>query len=203
MSKQHHMVLGVTGSIAAYKAAELVRLMKKRGWLVSVVMTEAAKRFVGELTLQTLSQNPVLIDEFETGGKWDPAHVSLADLADVLVIAPCTANVIAKLAHGLADDALTSTALACTAPLVIAPAMNDNMWRHPATMENLRVLKERRALIVNPGRGDLACGRIGEGRLAALEKILDAVEKALSTKRGKKHPTSNAERSTGSVNVEC
>jgi phosphopantothenoylcysteine decarboxylase/phosphopantothenate--cysteine ligase len=185
MKKRNHIVLGITGSIAAYKAAELVRLMKKRGWQVSVIMTRAATHFIGELTLQTLSQNPVLIDEFELSGKWDPAHVSLADAADVLVIAPCTANVIAKLSHGLADDALTSTALACTAPLVIAPAMNDKMWQHPATRENIYLLKKRGACIVDPERGDLACGRIGEGRLAALDKIMKAVEKSLCLKRGK------------------
>jgi len=179
MSKQYHIVLGVTGSIAAYKAAELVRLMIKRGWQVSVIMTRAATHFVGELTFQTLSQNPVLVDEFKIREEWDPVHVSLADWADLLVIAPCTANIIAKLAHGLADDALTSTALACTAPLIIAPAMNDNMWQHPATKENLRILKARGAGIINPGKGDLACGRAGEGRLAELETIMAAVEKIL------------------------
>jgi len=185
MSKQIHIVLGVTGSIAAYKAAELVRLMKKNGWLVSVVMTRAATRFVGELTFQTLSQNQVLIDEFEINGKWDPAHISLADWAEVLVIAPCTANVIAKIAHGLADDALTSTALACRAPLIIAPAMNENMWLNPATQDNLRVIKSRGAIIVNPERGQLACGWVGEGRLVALDKIIATIEKTL--RRGKKH----------------
>lgn len=179
MAKEYHIVLGVTGSIAAYKAAELLRRMKKNGWLVSVVMTPAATRFVGELTFQTLSQNPVLVDEFERKKAWDPAHVSLADWADILVIAPCTANVIAKLAHGLADDALTSTALACKAPLIIAPAMNENMWLHPATQDNLRIIKSRGAIIVNPERGQLACGWAGEGRLAALDKIMKAIEKSL------------------------
>jgi len=181
--KEHNIVLGVTGSIAAYKAAELLRLMKKSGWLVSVVMTPAATRFVGELTFQTLSRNPVLVDEFERKEAWDPAHVSLADCADVLVIAPCTANVIAKLAHGLADDALTSTALACKAPLVIAPAMNENMWLNPATQDNLRIIKSRGAIIINPERGQLACGWEGEGRLAPPDKIMKAVEKALRQKK--------------------
>jgi len=184
MPKEHNILLGVTGSIAAYKAAELVRLMKKRGWQVSVVMTAAATRFVGELTFQTLSQNPVLVDEFERNEEWDPAHVSLADRADVFVIAPCTANVIAKLAHGLADDALTSTALACRAPLLVAPAMNENMWVHPATRDNLRLIKSRGAVIVNPERGQLACGWVGEGRLAPVDKIMAAVEKALRARRG-------------------
>ena len=183
MSKQIHILLGVTGSIAAYKAAELVRMMKKNGWLVSVVMTKAATNFVGELTLQTLSQNPVLVDEFERKEAWDPAHVSLADIADVFVITPCTANVIAKLAHGLADDALTSTALACKAPLIIAPAMNENMWLNPATQDNLRIIKSRGAIIVDPERGQLACGWVGEGRLSPLEAIMAAVEKALRLKK--------------------
>lgn len=183
MTKQVHVLLGVTGSIAAYKAAELVRLMRGQGWLVSVIMTRAATRFVGELTFQTLSQNPVLVDEFERRDDWDPAHVSWADRADVLVIAPCTANVIAKLAHGLADDALSSTALACKAPIVIAPAMNENMWLHPATQDNIRIIKSRKAMIVDPQRGQLACGRVGEGRLAPLEEIISAVEKALYPKK--------------------
>lgn len=183
MPKQANIVLGVTGSIAAYKAAELVRLMSKRGWQVAVVMTRAATHFVGQLTFQTLSQKPVLVDQFAIQEKWEPAHIALADWAEVLVIAPGTANVIAKLAHGLADDALTATALACKAPLVIAPAMNDNMWQHPATRKNIRILKARGAVIVNPARGFLACDRIGEGRLAPLEAILQAVEKALQKKR--------------------
>jgi phosphopantothenoylcysteine synthetase/decarboxylase len=183
MQGKINIVLGITGSIAAYKAAELARLMKKRGWSVSVVMTRAATRFVGELTFQTLSQNPVLVDEFERKESWDPAHISLADLADVMVIAPCTANVIAKLAHGLADDALTSTALACRAPIVVAPAMNENMWINPATRDNIRLLKSRGAVIVNPVRGELACGWAGEGRLAPLENIISAVEKALRKRK--------------------
>lgn len=185
MQKKHNILLGVTGSIAAYKAAELVRLMKKRAWLVSVIMTPAATRFVGELTFQTLSQNPVLVDEFERSASWNPSHVALADWADILVIAPGTANVIAKLAHGLADDALTSTALACKAPLIIAPAMNENMWLHPALRDNLRIIKSRGAIIVNPERGQLACGWAGEGRLAPLDKIIAVIEKTLLP--GKKH----------------
>jgi phosphopantothenoylcysteine decarboxylase/phosphopantothenate--cysteine ligase len=185
MSKQPKILLGVTGSIAAYKAAELVRLMKKKGWLVSVVMTKPATRFVGELTFQTLSQNPVLIDEFERKEQWNPSHVSLAEWADILVVAPCTANVIAKMAHGLADDAMTAAVLACRAPLVIAPAMNENMWRHPATQDNLRLLKRRGAIIVNPESGPLACGWTGAGRLAALETIMAAVEKTLFSQKRK------------------
>lgn len=179
-ARQPKVVLGVTGSIAAYKAAELVRLMKGRDWNVSVVMTRAATYFVSELTFRTLSQNPVGIEMFEQAETWNPCHISLADRADALVIAPCTANVLAKLAHGLADDLLTATALACAAPLVIAPAMNVGMWEHPATQENIRTLAGRGAFIVDAAEGDLACGYKGKGRLAQLDAIMDAVEKALT-----------------------
>lgn len=181
--KNHHILLGVTGSIAAYKAVELLRLMRKRDWSVSVVMTRAAREFVGEITFRTLSRNPVLVDEFAPVAEWDPAHIALADRAGACVIAPCTANVIAKIAHGLADDALTSTVLACPAPLVVAPAMNQNMWRNAATGENIGILRKRGAVVVEPAKGELACGCEGEGRLAPLEKIMAAVEKALSLKK--------------------
>ncbi|MGI6495363.1 MAG: flavoprotein [Kiritimatiellia bacterium] len=166
------IVLGVTGSIAAYKAAELTRLFIREGWTVHVVMTRAATEFVAPLTFQTLSRNPVATDPFAPPAEWKPAHVSLADRADALVIAPATANIIAKLALGLADDLLSSTALACPAPLVIAPAMNDIMFDHPATQANLRTLEERGARIVAPGRGDLACGREGRGRMAEPAEIV-------------------------------
>ena len=179
MKSNPHIVLGVTGSIAAYKAAELVRLMIKKDWDVAVIMTRAATRFVGELTFRTLSRQPVVVDMFQETEAWQPAHISLADLADVLVIAPCTANVMAKLAHGLADDALVATALACKAPLIIAPAMNEVMWNHPATRENLQILKSRQAVMVDVGQGDLACGVQGSGRMASLEAVLTAIEKAL------------------------
>ncbi|MBU4211541.1 MAG: phosphopantothenoylcysteine decarboxylase [Kiritimatiellae bacterium] len=181
MADNKHIVLGVTGSIAAYKAAELVRLMIKKNREVSVVMTQAATRFVGELTFRTLTRRPVVLDMFQETETWRPTHISLADWADVLVIAPCTANVMAKLAHGLADDALTATALACAAPLVVAPAMNEKMWIHPATQENVRILKARGAVIVDVEQGELACGYEGRGRLASLETILKAVERRLKS----------------------
>jgi phosphopantothenoylcysteine synthetase/decarboxylase len=180
MKKQPHIVLGVTGSIAAYKAADLVRLMHKRGWDISVIMTRGAVEFVTELTLRTLSHNPVAVDMFSKEHDWYPEHISLADRATVLVIAPCTANVMAKLAHGLSDDLLSCTALACPAPLVIAPAMNCRMWAHPATQANLAVLKARGAAIVDPEEGDLACGSQGRGRLAAVESILGVVERVIA-----------------------
>ena len=169
------VVLGVTGSIAAYKAAELTRLMVKAGWDVNVVMTSAATQFVTPLTFQTLSRNPVGTDMFAPPREWKPEHISLAECADAFVVAPATADVIAKLAHGLADDLLTTTALACSAPLVVAPAMNDAMFDHPATQENLRILTERGATIVAPDVGDLACGVVGRGRMAEPSVIVDVI----------------------------
>lgn len=178
-SAKPEIVLGVTGSIAAYKAAELLRLMVRQGWEVSVVMTAAAARFVAPLTFQTLSRRPVTCNPFEEPEDWMPGHIALADRADVLAIAPCTANVIAKLAHGLADDALSATALACRAPLVVAPAMNDGMWAHAATQANIATLRERGARIVEVGCGDLACARIGQGRMAEVGEVLAAIAAAL------------------------
>ena len=179
-----NIVLGVTGSIAAYKAAELVRVLVKRGHDVKVTMTEAATKFVTPLTFQTLSRNPVSVDAFAPAERWEPAHVSLAAWAGVMVVAPCTANVIAKIAHGLADDELTATALACRAPLVVAPAMNDAMYENAATQENLATLRRRGVAVVSPGVGELACGATGVGRLASVEEIADACEKALRGVRG-------------------
>lgn len=179
MKKTTTIVLGVTGSIAAYKAAELVRLMKTRGWEVFVVMTKSATEFVGELTFRTLSQQSVAIDMFLENESWRPGHISLADRADALVIAPCTANVMAKLAHGIADDMLTCTVLATRAPVVIAPAMNEKMWDHPATQENLKILQSRGVEMVDVGVGDLACGYQGRGRMADPADVLAAVERRL------------------------
>ncbi|MEI8352104.1 MAG: flavoprotein [bacterium] len=171
-----HVVLGVTGSIAAYKAAELVRLMQGKGWEVSVVMTGSAAEFVTPLTFQTLSRNAVGTGLFEEKDGWHPEHIAYADRADVVLVAPCTANVIAKMAHGLADDLLTCTLLATRAPVVLAPAMNDNMWEHPATRANVALLKSRGVSFVEVGSGDLACGREGAGRLADPGEILKQVE---------------------------
>jgi phosphopantothenoylcysteine decarboxylase/phosphopantothenate--cysteine ligase len=185
VSTSPHILLGVTGSIAAYKAAELVRLFKAKGWDVSVVMTRAATRFVSELTFRTLSQNPVAVDMFPEGGDWLPEHISLADRADIMVIAPCTANVMAKLAHGLADDLLSCTALATQAAMLLAPAMNVKMWDHPATRANLKTLQARGVQIVDVGSGDLACGYQGKGRMADVDDIVDAVETLLKNRQEK------------------
>ena len=171
--KNVNIALGVTGSIAAYKACELTRLMVKAGWNVHVIMTDAAQKFVAPLTFQTLSRNPVGLDQFAPPANWEPEHVSLAERANLFVIAPCTANCIAKLAHGLADDLLTSSVLATRAPLVIAPAMNDGMWDNPATQENLANLRRRNVSIIAPGDGELACGTCGKGRMAEPQEIFE------------------------------
>jgi phosphopantothenoylcysteine decarboxylase/phosphopantothenate--cysteine ligase len=177
------VVVGVTGGIAAYKTCELVRALVKRGMRVKVVMTGAATRFVTPLTFRTLTNEPVAVSLWDDSPGDAVHHVSLAEEADVMVIAPCTANVIAKLAHGRADDLLTTTALATEAPLVIAPAMNMHMWRKDITQANVAVLRARGVVIVDPTSGDLACGDVGEGRLAPVEAILDAVSAEASRAR--------------------
>jgi len=173
------VLLGVTGSIAAYKAAELVRLMQKRGWESRVVMTKGATEFVTPLTFKSLSRYPVAVHMFDDADEWRPDHISLPEWADLMLIAPCTANVMAKLAHGIADDLLTCTALACDKPLILAPAMNDRMWANAATRDNTKLLKSRGVRLVEVGEGDLACGYQARGRMADLMAILDEVEKAV------------------------
>ena len=168
------IVLGVTGSIAAYKACELVRLFVKRGDDVRVVMTAAAREFVTPLTFQTLSRNPVGIDQFALPVEWKPEHIAYAD-ADAVVVAPATANIIAKMAHGLADDLLSSTLLATRSPIFVAPAMNDGMWENPATQANIEILRSRGVRFIDPDSGELACGTSGKGRFAAPEEICCAV----------------------------
>lgn len=174
-----HIVLGVTGSIAAYKACELVRLCTKQGWDVSVLMTRAATRFVSELTFRTLSRNPVAVDLFDAPEEWQPGHIGLADRAAVFAVAPCTANVLAKMALGLADDLLASTALATRAPIIVAPAMNVHMWDHPATQGHVATLRSRGVHVMEAPAGDLACGYEGRGRMPEPADILAAVRAAL------------------------
>lgn len=169
------VVLGVTGCIAAYKACELARALQRDGCRVKVVMTEAATRFVGPATFRALTGEPVATSLWDDPASARVFHVSLAEEADVYVVAPATANVIAKLAHGRADDLLTTAALATEAPLVIAPAMNTHMWRAEATIANVATLRERGAVVVEPASGALACGDEGEGRLAEIETIAGAV----------------------------
>ena len=180
MSAAPHIVLGVTGSIAAYKAAELTRLMVRRGWEVTAILTEAAQRFVGEATFRALSRHPVLTGMFDDPDAWRPDHIAVADRAAALVIAPCTANVIARLAHGVADDLLGCTYLSVRVPVLIAPAMNERMWTHAATQANVETLRARGVRFVEPGTGDLACGATGKGRMAEPETIAEAVARALA-----------------------
>lgn len=168
------IVLGVTGSIAAYKACELVRLFVKNGDDVHVVMTDHAKEFVTALTFRTLSRNPVENAMFTDPLDWKPGHISLAEAADVLVIAPATANIIAKMSNGIADDLLSSVALATKAPILLAPAMNTGMWENAATQANIAILKKRGVRFVEIGNGELACGTSGPGRMAEPQTIFDA-----------------------------
>lgn len=169
------VLVGVTGGIAAYKSCELVRALIKRGYRVKVVMTEAATEFVTPLTFRTLTNEPVAVSLWEDDPSAPVHHISLAEEADVFVIAPCTANVIAKIAHGRADDLLTTSALATEAPIVIAPAMNVHMWRDEVTQASVAALRARGVTFVEPTAGELACGDVGEGRLARLEDIAAAV----------------------------
>src|SRR5213080_4374252 len=162
---QKSIVLGVTGSIAAYKSAELASLLVKQGHEVFVVMTQDATEFISALTLQTLSKNPVTTSFFDEKENWRPGHIELADNADLLLIAPATANVIAELAHGLAGHPLSAIALATRATILVAPAMNGKMWEHHATQENVEKLKARGVEFVGPEEGMLACGYEGLGRL--------------------------------------
>jgi phosphopantothenoylcysteine decarboxylase / phosphopantothenate---cysteine ligase len=172
------ILLGVTGGIAAYKACILVRLLRLRGASVRVVMTRSAERFVGPATFAALSEHRVYTDLFEEPGV--VLHVRLAHEADLAVIAPATANVIAKLAQGIADDLLTSTLLEARCPLVVAPAMHTGMWEHPATQSNVSALAERGARIVGPAQGALAAGDEGLGRMTEPEDILTAIEDVLA-----------------------
>jgi len=169
------ILLGVTGSIAAYKAAELVRLFVKNGDDVTVLMTPAACEFVKPLTFQTLSRNPVFVEPFAPVANWKPEHISLAEAADLFLVAPATANTIAKMRYGLADNLLTATLLATRAPVVVAPAMNTGMWESPVTRENIVALKARGVKVIEPEDGELACGVNGKGRMTAPENIFAAV----------------------------
>ncbi len=167
------VILGVTGSIAAHKAADLASLLTKAKCDVRVVMTTDAQKFITPLPFKTLTRNPVVTDLYDEDEGWKPTHIELADSANVLLIAPATANVIAKLAHGIADDALTCIALALNpkAKILIAPAMNGKMWLHPATQANVKILKSRGAEFIGPDAGMLSCGYEGVGRLWPVEKI--------------------------------
>ena len=173
-NKNRNVVLGVTGSIAAYKAAEITSRLAKQGANVHVVMTGDAQKFITPLAFKTLSRNPVVTDLYDEEEGWKPTHIKLADEAGLLLIAPATANFIAKMAHGLADDALTCITLALNpgTPVLIAPAMNGKMWLNPATQQNVETLHGRGIHMIGPEEGMLSCGYEGIGRLFEPEKIV-------------------------------
>jgi len=174
------VLLGVTGGIAAYKAADLASKLRQGGLTVTVVMTRCARRFVTPLTFEYITNNPVVTNLWEKAGGHRPDHVAISDAADAAVIAPATANIIGKLANGIADDALTTIIMAFRKPLIIAPAMNEKMYDSPAVQQNLQRLRERGIKQVGPGEGWLACGRQGRGRMAEVPEIIDAVLKELA-----------------------
>jgi phosphopantothenoylcysteine decarboxylase len=176
------IILGVCGSIAAYKAADLTSKLVKRGHSVFVVLTKNATQFVGEMTFQTLSKNPVTSGVFDERESWRPTHIDLADRADLFLVAPATANIVAKLALGICDDALTSIALATQAPFLLAPAMNGKMWLHPATQQNVATLRARGAEFIGPEEGMLACGYEGLGRLWNVDEIVAKADEILLRK---------------------
>ena len=173
------IVLGITGSIAAYKAADIASKLTQAGARVDVIMTESATRFVAPLTLRSLTGRPVVTEMFELASEFSIEHVALAEAADVVVIAPATANIIARLAAGIADDMLSCTVLATEAPVIVAPAMNVNMFQNSITQDNLARLKARGFTIVDPAYGRLASGKMGQGRLAEVEKIIGTIRQVL------------------------
>src|ERR1700747_1630908 len=181
---QLRITLGVTGGVAAYKAAELVRRLQQDSFAIQVVMTRGAREFIAPLTFAALSGQKVITDLFaESDGEANLEsaieHIAVAQRTDLLLVAPATADILAKFARGIADDFLTTLYLASTAPVVVAPAMNVNMWEHAATQENIELLRARGVHIVNPDEGYLACGMTGAGRLAGQDAIVSAVHEAL------------------------
>jgi phosphopantothenoylcysteine decarboxylase / phosphopantothenate---cysteine ligase len=175
MLKGKHIILGITGSIAAYKAAALVRLLVKEGAGVRIIMTPMAKEFIAPLTMATLSKNPILVDFYNPeNGDWN-SHVDLGLWSDLFIIAPASANTIAKMAQGIADNLLLTTYLSARCPVMLAPAMDVDMFNHTATQQNIAILKQRRAIVVEPSTGELASGLEGKGRMEEPEKIIEAV----------------------------
>ena len=174
------VVLGITGSIAAYKSAELASLLVKRNYSVHVIMTPAATRFITPLTLQAISQNPVHVDMFTPPDSWEIGHVSLAGRADLILVAPATADFLARLAAGMADDLLAATILAARVPVLLAPAMNDGMYANPVLQEKIAYLKKFGYRFIEPESGRLACGSVGQGRLAGPDAIVGAVVQSLT-----------------------
>lgn len=183
MLKDKKIVLGVTGGIAAYKAADLVSRLKKSGAEVFVIMTDHASEFVMPLTFQTLSQNPVVSDMFDAPETWDVEHIALAKKADLFVIAPASANVIGKVAHGIADDMLTTTIMATQAPVLMAPAMNTRMYLNPIVQRNINLLKDLGYFFADPVSGRLACADVGVGKMAEPQDIIERIRQLLFTQK--------------------
>ena len=180
---EKNVVLGVTGSIAAYKACDIVSRLRKQGVDVHVILTRAGAEIITPLALETMSANPVVVDMFHRENPWEVEHISLAKRADVFLVAPATANFLGKAAHGIADDMLTTTILATRAPVLVAPAMNVNMYENPVVQENIALLKKRGWHFIEPDAGILACGDVGKGRLAEPETIVAAAMELLYPRR--------------------
>lgn len=173
--KKQHIVVGVTGGIAAYKTLEVISQLKKKDFDISVIMTKNACEFVTPLSFQTLSQNYTITDTFESPKEWDVKHISLAKKADLFLVAPASANIIGKVAHGIADDMLSTTIMATKAPVVFAPAMNTNMYENPIVQENIALLKKKGYYFIEPDTGRLACGDMGKGKMASPDHIVSYI----------------------------
>lgn len=183
MFKGKNIILGVTSSIAAYKSANVASALVKKGCNVNVLMTENATNFINPLTFEELTKHKCIIDTFDRNVQYNVAHISLAVSADVFIIAPASANVIGKIANGIADDMLTTTVMACKCPVIISPAMNTNMYENPIVQDNLAKLERFGYIIVPPAEGRLACGTIGKGKMPDEQVLLDYLERALSDKQ--------------------
>ena len=177
--KRKNIILGITASIAIYKAGEIIRKLMKDNFSLSVVMTKNATRLISPQVFSTLSGRQVYWDEFQSPAHWEIEHISLAKQADLILIAPATANIIGKIAHGIADDLLSTTVMATRAPVLIVPAMNENMYRNKIVQENTRKLKGMGFRFIGPGIGKLACGDVGVGHLAEVATIIKEVKKLL------------------------
>lgn len=173
---EKNIVVGVCGSIAAYKVPSVIRKLQENNWNVKVIMTKAATKFVTPLTFETISKNPVYTDMFSREVQWEISHISLSEFGKILLVIPATANIIGKVAGGIADDLLSSTVMAFSGKVVFAPAMNFRMWENPIVQENVKKLKGLGYVFIEPEKGNLANGSIGTGRLASLEKIIETVE---------------------------
>lgn len=174
-----NIVVGISGGIAVYKIVDVVNTLTKKGYHVDVIMTNNAMEFVTPLTFQTLSHNKVVTNQFDPIDKWDTEHISLAKKADLFVVAPATANIIGKIANGIADDMLTTTVLATKAPIMIIPAMNTAMWENSIVQHNIKKLKEFGFIVTETDSGHLACGDIGSGKLLPVEEIVSRIIKAV------------------------